>query len=279
MATIENLPFSFVGMQDDALVPIPSDCGDIIMPVYTDKDVNFQFILKAADTTEYNALISVNHNINVFYDGTWHQNGSGFWQRVGLGNLEVLFYLPGSTTIMDTVPNNECFRLGILLLSGEPYLYTQECFIKISDVRNTGVIRYRSDVNQSGFNYCDVPLSYVNSIRLPLIDKSFNYEGGTDNIYQFANGRTLMTSVRRHKVYTFQTDWIDRELMDPLQAAIISDFIEIETDYFKGQVVANSTLTVEFNESSPSMRETPRASFTAYETPFDLSNNFCTTCN
>lgn len=271
--TVENIPFSFVQMEDPATVGVPS-CEGSDYPVMFGNDVRFQFIMEAANATELGYL-TANHAVRLYYNGARHDSVV-MWQFLNLGNNRVLIYLPDDVPEIDALPAGQCFRFAFLYFNEAPTPYS-DCFVKLDSDKGTTKIEYSNTVDQNGFYYCDVP-EYQNSMRLPMQISDITYEG-QDNIYRFSDGRQYNPAAYRNKILNFQTDWMDYKTLDYLQAALLSRHISITSDMYEGEMVSTGAIEPEFNDSISNMRKTPRATFSAYATPYNMALNSCTTCS
>lgn len=270
--TLENIKYSFVQMSSGNIPP----CDNSYFPVSSGTDVVFQFIMKAANATELGYLTTT-HPIRLYYDGVMEAI-STFWEFKDLGNNEVLIYIPlsGVPEIND-LPDGQCFRFAFLYASSVNILPFSSCFKKIADNTATTLLKYSNPVDQNGFYYCDVP-GYENSIRLPMLISEISFES-VSNIYKYSDGRVKKTSSRVNKILHFLTDWLPFEMLDYLSAAIESQNISVESDMYTGSIVANTVVTPETNTDLIDMRLKPRATFTAYATPYDINTNLCESCN
>lgn len=143
---------------------ILSGCGfddvAVCLPVYTDNDVAFQFIIQGDTEAEADLLCDLsNSQIHIGIVESCDQNYllefSGKTARRRISPTQVLYMwsgLPGFATVISV---GECFRIKIITSqSGNEYEACSNCFIRIGDPCWTSVLDYSGDNNQFGFNYC-----------------------------------------------------------------------------------------------------------------------------
>lgn len=273
--TVENNPFSFVQMTDGSINPVTS-CSGTDFPVVSGTDTIFQFVMNAADATEL-AYLTTNHPIRLYYNGAMH-NTTVNWAFKDLGNNRVLIYIPNTgVPEIDALPVGQCFRFVYVYTAFTAIAPYSQCFAKVANDNNTTLLEYSNTVDQNGFYYCDLP-SYVNKIRLrfQIVDVTFE---GVYNIYRYSNGKIFNPSSTINKLLHFQTDWMEYNVLDALQVALNSRLVKITSDLYTGEIVSASVIEPEFNTESLSMRTTPRATFAAYQTPYNVQLNSCTACN
>ena len=270
---LENRTFSFVQMQ----VATTEVCDGANYPVVAGTDINFQFVVEAEDSTELSFLLSSHPVRLVLYDGSILQ-ATQAWIYKDLGANRVLISLPAGNSVVDSLADNTCFRFRYITDGADiTQGYDSTCFIKKASAKDTTLLKYSSPTDQNGFIYCDAPAGFENSIRLPMIISDVSFEG-TDNIYRFSNGRQYNAAGFRNKVLHFKTDLLEISALDYLTAALMSRSVTVENEKYAGEIVPTGAIEADFDEDNIAIKDYPTATFTAYQTPYDVALNPCINC-
>jgi hypothetical protein len=133
----------------------------LCLPVFSDNDVNFQFILQTDTEGEADALCDL-HNalitIGIAEDCSQERilDFEEKPERFRIGTTSVLYNwqngLPGFATVIAVA---QCFIVKITIQGiYTVYDFCSGCFQRIGDTCHTSVIEYGNEDNAFGFDYC-----------------------------------------------------------------------------------------------------------------------------
>lgn len=128
------------------------------LPIYSQNDASFSFVLEGATEGETETLLDLGNNAVTL--GIVNDTGDPFLlafsdkpERFRISERQVLyiwgFGLPDFDTVIDI---DECFKLRLDVAGGG--VHYSNCFQRIASDEFTSVVEFGSDENAFGFNYC-----------------------------------------------------------------------------------------------------------------------------
>lgn len=128
------------------------------LPVYTEDDVYFQFVVQADTEEEAGALCSPYSNIRVGLVTDCNQEDftvefEEVPDRFKISDLQVLYnWSHGFPGMFGGIGIEECFYIRVIV---DDVNYCSNCFQRIPNDCFTSVVEYGNDENFAGFNYCN----------------------------------------------------------------------------------------------------------------------------
>lgn len=150
---------SFIRFDGEAIQHCIFGTFSSCLPVYTESDIAFQFVVQADTEGEASALCSpYGSGITIGIVRDCEQVGYDVEfldvpERFRISDRQVLYNWPhGLPGMIGEINTEECFQLRITV--GEQNFCTN-CFQRIPDDCFTSVVEYGNDDNFAGFNYCN----------------------------------------------------------------------------------------------------------------------------
>lgn len=134
---------------------------NLCLPVFSDDDVNFQFVLVADTEGEADVLCDIaNDLLDIGIVNTCDEalilSFTEKTERFRISDTEVLYnWSHGLPNFGSVISIGECFRIKIILT--DVYYsesFCSNCLQRISDPCHTSVVEYTNDDNFAGFDYC-----------------------------------------------------------------------------------------------------------------------------
>lgn len=155
---------------------------NICLPVYTDNDIAFQFVLQADTPEEISLLCDPSLSgisiglVRICGQAAFDIEFTEMPDRYKISSLQVLFNWPhGMPGMIGEMDVNQCFYIRV---SVDGVNYCSNCFQRILDDCFTSVLEYGNDDNFADFNYCN--------------SESINIETSCDpEVIEFTNKLTL----------------------------------------------------------------------------------------
>jgi hypothetical protein len=129
------------------------------LPIYSDGDIAFQFVVQADTVEEADALCTPGESgIQIGIVRDCEQEGFDVEfneqpERFRISPLQVLYNWPHGVPGMNAnIDNGECFHIRVIV---DEVNYCTNCFYRIPEDCFTSVIDYGNDDDFAGFNYCN----------------------------------------------------------------------------------------------------------------------------
>lgn len=239
------------------------------LPIVTDNDLQFQFIVLAESVDEYLTLLS-----RTAGDAVVSLPDTATLTTVTLCRLGYAFIwsFSGAINLVAAgIELGECFSFD-LDITGAPGTFHSNDFVRTADVTYTSLLTYYNDENSNDFYYC---CDQRNKIRLPLYLDRPQFTDDEES-YAFSDGsRKLLKSITS-KTFEGSTDRLNDATHEKVKVMLGSDHVNIVARLYTGDIMKTDTYSIKWPDKV-GIDYAP-ATFRVFQLPFNVRNSDCDEC-